>query len=156
MTDEAFIQRAIEIARDAKRRGELPFGALLVGPDGEIALEERDRVVEFRDPTWHAETHIVKQACQHYGPDLSGYTLYTTCEPCAMCFTTAWLAGVSRIVTGTSMLDVRIKSGGVQDEMPITMQTMNQAGKNRIELTDGVLAEQCLALFDDADFTPLR
>ena len=156
MNDGAFIQRAIEVARDAKRRGELAFAAVLVGPDGEIALEERDRVAEFRDPTWHAETHIVKQACQHYGPDLTGYSLYTTCEPCAMCFTTAWLAGVSRIVTGTNMLDVRVKSQGVQDEMPITMHTMNEAGGNRIELTDGVLAEQCLALFDDVDFTPVR
>lgn len=154
MSDEAHMRRAIAVASEAKRHGELPFGAVLVGPDNQVALEERDRVAEFRDPTRHAETHLVKKACEQFGPDLSAYTLYTTCEPCAMCFTSAWLTGIKRIVTGTNMADVHACSKGVHQEMPATMQTMNQFGGNRIELLEGVLAEQCLALFDDVAFTP--
>lgn len=156
MNDIAHMQRAIEIARDARRQGELPFGAVLVGSDDQVVLEERDRVAEFRDPTRHAETHLVKQACMHFGPDLNAYTLYTTCEPCAMCFTTAWLAGIRRIVTGTNMADVHARSGGLHQEMPVTMQVMNQYGGNRIEITEDLLADECLALFDNVDFTPLR
>lgn len=156
MNDQAHIQRAIEVAHDAKLNGELPFGAVLVGPDDQVVLEERDRVNEFRDPTRHAETLLVRKACELLGPDLSDYTLYTTCEPCAMCFTSAWLTGIKRIVTGTTMQDVYARSDGLHQEMPATMQTMNNAGGNRIKLTERLMADECLALFDSVDFTPLR
>lgn len=152
MTDQQYMRHAINLAREAVSKGELPFGAILVGPDGGVVLGEHDRVAQYRDPTWHAETHLVKQACAKFGPDLSGFTLYTTCEPCAMCFTTAWLARVGRIVAGTNMADVHEKGQGEISEMPVTMQQMNKAGGNRIEVTDDILADECLALFDEVGF----
>ncbi len=152
-TDEQGIRLAIAVAEEALRLGELPFGAVLADPSGRIVLEERDRVAELRDRTQHAETRLVKTACARFGPDLTGFTLYTTCEPCAMCFTTAWLAQVSRIVYGTNMQAVYRRSGGRHREMPVTASAMNRSGGGSIVLVEGVLAQDCLALFDAVDFS---
>ncbi len=151
-SDTYYMSEALKLADAAKAKGELPFAALLVSPAGDIVLTEHDRVAELRDYTQHAETRLVKTACAKFGPDLTGYALYTTCEPCAMCFTTAWLARISKLVTGTSMAAVYELSGGQQREMPISAGTMNRMGGHAIELVELVLADECLALFEDADF----
>ncbi|MFN3580814.1 MAG: nucleoside deaminase [Pseudomonas sp.] len=151
-SDEQGVRLAMQVAMEARRHGELPFGAVLADASGKLVLTERDRVAELNDRTQHAETRLVKTACAQYGPDLSGFTLYTTCEPCAMCFTTAWLARVSRMVCGTNMQAVYQLSGGRHREMPVTASAMNQAGGGSMELLEGVLAEECLGLFDGVDF----
>ena len=151
-SDEQGVRLAMAVAIDAQGDGELPFGAVLADAEGRVVLVERDRVAEFNDRTQHAETRLVKTACAQFGPDLSGFTLYTTCEPCAMCFTTAWLARVSRLVCGTNMQAVYERSGGLHREMPVTARAMSQAGGGAVELVEGVLAEECLALFDGVDF----
>jgi tRNA(Arg) A34 adenosine deaminase TadA len=78
---------------------------------------------------------------------LAGTTLYTTCEPCPMCFTAAWLAGVSRIVFGTTMAEVVRRTEGKQRELAVPADEMNRRGGSQIDLVDGVLRAECLALF---------
>lgn len=140
---------AIALAEEAKRLGEPPFGALVVNPSGDVAATSTDRVVAEADMTQHAEVNVVRVACRASGPNLTGYTLYTTVEPCPMCFTSAWLARVSRVVFGATMDSVHSVTGGEQRELRMPAATLNANSAEPLELLGGVLAEACLRLFED-------
>ncbi|WP_437746875.1 nucleoside deaminase [Sorangium sp. So ce1504] len=148
--DEARMARALELARGAQRAGEPPFGALVAAPDGTVVAEATDEVNAQRDFTWHAEVGAVRRACAAAGPDLTGYTLYTTVEPCPMCFTAAWLARVSRVVFGCTMQEVTAATGGAQRELAVPARWMNESSGAPVDLVGGVLADRCLALFNPA------
>ena len=154
--DEQYMRLAIAEAERGRKLGEHPFGAVLVDGAGEVVATMYDTVERDGDKTSHAETMLVKHACRKLGPDLSGCSIYTTTEPCAMCFTTAWLARVGRIVYGTTMAEVRDVSGGAVDELPVPAAEMNRLGGGRVRLEGGVLREACLALFavDGVAITP--
>ncbi|WP_437746861.1 ABC transporter substrate-binding protein [Sorangium sp. So ce1504] len=92
----------------------------------------------------------VRRACAAAGPDLTGYTLYTTVEPCPMCFTAAWLARVSRVVFGCTMQEVTAATGGAQRELAVPARWMNESSGAPVDLVGGVLADRCLALFSPA------
>ncbi|WP_437593626.1 nucleoside deaminase [Sorangium sp. So ce1000] len=145
--DEGLMARALELARGAQRAGEPPFGALVAAADGTVVAEATDEVNAQRDFTWHAEVGAVRRACAAAGPDLTGYTLYTTVEPCPMCFTAAWLARVSRIVFGCTMQEVTAATGGAQRELAVPARWMNENSGAPVDLVGGVLADRCLALF---------
>jgi guanine deaminase len=82
-----------------------PFGAI-VARDGRVAGRGTNRVVADGDPTLHAEVVAIRDACRALGThDLSGAVLYTSCEPCPMCFGAAWWARVDRIVHAASRAD---------------------------------------------------
>ncbi|MDT5287085.1 MAG: tRNA(adenine34) deaminase [Mycobacterium sp.] len=102
--------------------------------------------------TRHAEVNVVRLASRALGPDLSGCTLYTTVEPCPMCFTSAWLARVSRVVFGCTMDAVHSVTLGQQREMRIPASEVNARSGEPIELLGGVLAEACLKLFEERDY----
>ena len=100
---EAHLRRAIQISADARSHGNHPFGALLVAPDGTVALEAENTVETGNDVTNHAETNLVRQAWQSIpGEELPGYTLVTSCEPCAMCAGAIYWAGIGTVVYGLS------------------------------------------------------
>ncbi|WP_242516226.1 nucleoside deaminase [Sorangium cellulosum] len=147
MSDEALMARALELARGALAAGEPPFGALVVAPDGAILAEATDEVNGRRDMTWHAEVGAVRRACAAAGPDLRGTTLYTTVEPCPMCFTAAWLARVSRVVFGCTMQEVTRATGGAQRELVVAAAWMNARSGAPLDLLGGVLGARCLELF---------
>ena len=156
MKHEKIMRVALGVAEEAMTRGELPFAAVLVNAQGKVVLTEHDRVYEKQDPTQHAETRLVRKACRLYGPDLCSFSLYSTCEPCAMCFTSAWLTGIRRIVMGTSMAAVYMRSGKRHREMPLPAAVLNDRVGGTIELIKGVLAEECLALFREELFLEPR
>lgn len=156
MKHEKIMRVALGVAEEAMTRGELPFAALLVNAEGKVVLTEHDRVFGKQDPTQHAESRLVRKGCRLYGPDLSAFSLYTTCEPCAMCFTSAWLTGIRRIVMGTTMAAVYTRSGGRHREMPIPAAVLNARVGGTIELIKGVLAEECLNLFREELFLETR
>lgn len=147
MSDEALMARALELARGALAAGEPPFGALVVAPDGAILAEATDEVNGRRDMTRHAEMGAVRRACAAVGPDLRGTTLYTTVEPCPMCFTAAWLARVSRVVFGCTMQEVARATGGAQREMVVPAAWLNARSGAPLDLLGGVLAARCLDPF---------
>ena len=78
--------------------------------------------------------------------------LVTSAEPCAMCFTTAWLNRISRIVFGATMEDVYYITKQKQREMTITASEMNHRSGNTIELVGGVLANDCKNIFKSYQF----
>ncbi len=104
----SLLQRAIEIAWHARAHGNHPFGALLADEDGHILLEAENTVITDKDCTAHAETNLVRLACQRYTPQfLSLCTLYTSTEPCAMCAGAIYWSGIGRVVYALSEAQLR-------------------------------------------------
>ncbi|MEL7212792.1 MAG: nucleoside deaminase [Pseudomonadota bacterium] len=101
---------ALEEARAAAARGEVPVGAVVVAPDGAVVAQAGNRTRELYDPTAHAEVLAIRAACAAIGSDrLPGYDLYVTLEPCPMCAATISFARIARLYYGAS----DPKSGGV-------------------------------------------
>ena len=101
---------ALAQARAAGARGEVPVGAVLVGPDGAVAAADGNRMREQHDPTAHAEMLVIRAACAALGTErLGGYRLYVTLEPCPMCAGAIAAARVARLYYGAD----DPKSGGV-------------------------------------------
>jgi tRNA(Arg) A34 adenosine deaminase TadA len=106
------LRRAIAVSHAARAAGNHPFGSVLVGPDGDIVLEAENTVVTERDVTGHAETNLVREAFRTIDPDVLGaHTLYTSCEPCAMCSGAIYWAGVGRVVFALSESGLRELTG---------------------------------------------
>lgn len=106
MNDEFFLQKAIEMAREGMRTGQGgPFGAVIV-KDGEIISATPNRVTSTNDPTAHAEVVAIREACHHLNTfQLTGCTLYTSCEPCPMCLGAVYWARPDRVVYGAFHAD---------------------------------------------------
>ncbi|GHD12437.1 nucleoside deaminase [Zhihengliuella salsuginis] len=98
VTAETFLTTAIELATANVLKQGGPFGAVVVTADGQ-AFEGVNRVTANHDPTAHAEVTAIRTACAALGTfDLSGATLYTSCEPCPMCLASALWARVGDVV----------------------------------------------------------
>lgn len=101
---EAELRRAMELAREAKGSGDRPYGALILGEDGQVLAEGRSRVVREGLSTRHAVLCAIENAQRHLDrTDLSGCTLVSSAEPCPMCAGAAHWARLSRVVFGVSM-----------------------------------------------------
>jgi tRNA(adenine34) deaminase len=134
-----FMTRALELAREAERAGEVPVGAVIV-KDGSIIAEGWNRPITTQDPTAHAEIVALRAAAQA----LSNYrlldtTLYVTLEPCAMCASAMIHARVKRLVYGAT--DPRAGAAG-----SIFNIVQHSALNHRIDCEAGVMAEECGAL----------
>lgn len=104
------MDQALNEARAAGARGEVPVGAVVVSPAGVVVARAGNRVRELRDPTAHAEILALREACRLVGEDrLVGHDLYVTLEPCAMCAQAISFARVARLYYGAA----DPKSGGV-------------------------------------------
>lgn len=103
---------ALEEAKQAALRDEVPIGAVLVhAATGEIVASNGNRTIELHDPTAHAEILVIREMCSKTGAQrIPGYDLYVTLEPCAMCAAAISFARLRRIVFAA--LDS--KGGGVQ------------------------------------------
>lgn len=141
MTPEEIMQMAIAEAE----KSETPFGAVII-KDNEIVERAGNTVESGADPTAHAEVNVLrklttrlKTACLE-----SGYTLYSTCEPCAMCAATCFWAGISEIVYGVGASDFE------DDYNPnlIEMQCEEVIAKSpaSIAIKSGILKEECKQL----------
>jgi tRNA(adenine34) deaminase len=146
--DEVFMRAAIEQARLALTEGEMPYGAVVVSPTGEIVARAHDQLEADDDLTSHAELLVVRRAAGAHSRDLDGCTLYSTVEPCAMCFSTAWTARVSAAVFALTMRQVKEIVPGEMDEIVIDSVNLNALGQRRLEIRAGVLADESRALWD--------
>lgn len=105
------MERALAAARAAAVRGEVPVGAVIVGPDGAVLAEAGNRTEEDRDPTAHAEMLAIRRAAAALGaPRLVDCDLYVTLEPCPMCAQAISFARIRRLYWGAS----DPKGGGVE------------------------------------------
>ncbi|HEU5442686.1 MAG TPA: nucleoside deaminase [Steroidobacteraceae bacterium] len=101
--DERFLRLAIELSSFAKTRGEAPFGSLLVAADGALLAQAHNSVLGDRDITAHPELKLARWAARELGPKLATtVTMYTSCEPCAMCAGAIDRSGIRRVVYALS------------------------------------------------------
>ena len=108
--DERHLRQAIDLAHMARAAGNHPFGALVVAADG-TALAEAGNSVATDGPTGHAELNAVR-AIAHLGPaTLTGATLYTSTEPCAMCAGAIYWSGIGRVVYALAEDALRAMTG---------------------------------------------
>ena len=111
MSQQSFMEIALEQARKAYVRGEVPVGSVLVGANGSVLAAEGNRVEQHSDPTAHAEILVIRAGAKKLGtPRLEGCDLYVTLEPCPMCAQAISFARVRRLYFGASDL----KGGGVE------------------------------------------
>lgn len=110
MTFRSYMDIALEEARAAALRGEVPVGAVVIAPGGAVVAQAGNRTRELHDPTAHAEVLAIRAACAAAGSErLGGHALYVTLEPCAMCAGAIAAARLARVVYGAA----DPKSGGV-------------------------------------------
>ncbi|KGN71658.1 guanine deaminase [Porphyromonas gulae] len=103
--DKEMMREAIRLADESVANGGGPFGAVIV-KDGEIIAATSNRVTLDNDPTAHAEVNCIRMACKRLGTfDLSGCTIYTSCEPCPMCLGAIYWARIDRIFYGNGRQD---------------------------------------------------
>lgn len=100
-TPSSPMARALDEARAAAARGEVPVGAVILGPDGAVLASAGNRTLELRDPTAHAEMLAIRAATARLGSErLSGCDLYVTLEPCPMCAGAISFARLRRLYFG--------------------------------------------------------
>jgi tRNA(adenine34) deaminase len=134
--DIQFMQRAIELAREAESAGEVPVGCVIVR-DGQVVGEGWNRPIVTRDPTAHAEMVALRMAAAASDSyRLTGTTLYVTLEPCAMCAGAMVHARVQRLVYAAA--DPRAGAAG-----SVFNIVQHAALNHRIDCERGVLADEC-------------
>lgn len=141
--DERWMREAVAAAREAAGRGEVPVGACVVGAAGELLAVAGNRTRTDCDPTAHAEVLALREAARRDGNyRLTGAVVYSTIEPCAMCAGALVQARVRRLVYGAR--DER--AGAVESVFRVCDASFLN---HRMELTAGVLKEECRALMQE-------
>ena len=134
--DEAWMQQALALAGRAEAEGEVPVGAVLVGPDGALVAEGWNRNIADNDPTAHAEIVAMRRAGQRLGNHrLLGCTLYVTLEPCAMCAMAMVHARLARVVFGAK----DPKTGAAGSVFDLLTDSRHN---HRLQAEGGLLGEQ--------------
>ena len=138
------MRAAIAAARQSIVRGAGgPFGACIVR-DGEILAVASNHVLAHHDPTAHAEVEAIRAACADLQTHLlQGAHVFTTTEPCPMCFAALHWARVARIYYGTNIADVQ-KLGF--NELTVSNVQMQQIGGSTIEIVPDFLRDECREL----------
>jgi tRNA(Arg) A34 adenosine deaminase TadA len=140
---------ALAEAEAAARRGEVPIGALVVGPDGRVLAAAGNRTRELNDPTAHAEVLAIRAACALLQSErLTGADLYVTLEPCPMCAAAISFARIRRLYFGAS----DPKGGGVESGARI----FNQASCHHAPEVYGGIEETRSAALLQAFFAARR
>jgi guanine deaminase len=119
--DQYFLKKAIDLSLEKMREGHGgPFGAIIV-KDGEIVAEGWNKVTSEYDPTAHAEMSAIRNACKtlkHF--ELKDCTIYTSCEPCPMCFGGIYWSRLDRVVYSNTREDAKeigFDDGHIYDEI---------------------------------------
>jgi len=140
--DEQYIRNALDLAREAGKRNEVPIGAVVVR-DGAIIAAASNRTVRDQDPTAHAELLAIREASSKLDSwRLDDCTLYVTLEPCAMCAGAAILSRLKRVVFGA--WDEKAGMAGSVGDL-LRHPRLN----HRPEVRAGVLAEECASLLSE-------
>jgi tRNA(adenine34) deaminase len=140
--DEQYIRNALDLAREAVKRNEVPIGAVVVR-DGSILAAATNRTIRDQDPTAHAELLAIREASAKLDSwRLDDCTLYVTLEPCAMCAGAIVLSRMKRVVFGA--WDEKAGMAGSVGDL-LRHPKLN----HRPEVRAGVLDEECRRLLED-------
>jgi len=147
--DELHLRQALEVARRSVAHGNLPFGAVLADAGGDVVLEAENTSLTEHDPTGHAETNLMREAGRRFEPDyLEGCTMYTSCEPCAMCAGAVYWVGVRRVVYALDIpsLDEIVGADPKNPTPHLRADVVLNGGKHRIALEGPALVEEAAAV----------
>ncbi|MBV1900644.1 MAG: nucleoside deaminase [Kordiimonadaceae bacterium] len=137
------MHQALDEARVAAEKGEVPIGAVITGPDGEVLAAAGNRVVGPKDPTGHAELIAIRQAAKKLGSErLVDCSLYVTLEPCAMCAQAIAFARIARVYFGAD----DPKGGGITVGARIYSQSTTH---HKPEVYGGILENEASQMLRD-------
>lgn len=145
------LRRALELARQARERGNHPFGAVLVDANDNVVLEAENTVNSDKDVTAHAETNLVRAASKRFDPDfLATCTIYTSTEPCAMCAGAIYWANLRRIVFGLSLeqIDALTAHGPDDMQLGLTSREVFARANHSVEISGPHLPKESLAVHE--------
>jgi tRNA(adenine34) deaminase len=137
---ETYMREALAEAEVAAREGEVPVGAILVGPAGDVVARGHNRPIGLNDPTAHAEVLVLRQAAvQLVNYRLPNHVIYVTLEPCVMCVGAMVQARLAVVVYGAA----DPKAGAIE-----SVYQIGSDGRlnHRLKVTGGVLGEECKAV----------
>ena len=133
--DSRFMKAAIEIAD----KHQTPFGAVLV-KDGTIEMSSANETHQLNDPTAHAELLAIRKlATDLKKTELTGYKLYTTCEPCSMCMSAAIWANIDELIYGCSIPEIV----NHLDQITLRADSINDYSFRKIKVKGGILNDEC-------------
>jgi tRNA(adenine34) deaminase len=142
MDHEQFMKVALEEAQRAANGGNVGVGSVVVR-DGDMVARGRNLVPVTHDPTAHAETVALRNASEILGTDdMTGYSLYTTFEPCPMCCGALMNANISSVILGGRPDADQTRWGGYTMERLLEMCGWS----GRMEVVTGVLFEECMVI----------
>jgi guanine deaminase len=146
VTDADFLRLAIRAAREGIAAGQSPFGSVIVHR-GDVVAAAHNTVWRDTDPTSHAEVNNIRAAARALRSiDLTGCTLYSTCEPCPMCLSAIHWAKIERMVYGAAIADA---AAAGFSELRVAAQELARMGGSHLVVEGGLLAEECRALFEE-------
>ncbi len=144
-----YLRLAFRVAEQSRAEGQHPFGAILVGPDGAVLMEQTNGFLPDRDMTGHAERVLATRAGMAYGSRLlAGATLYTSCEPCAMCAAASYWVGIGRVVFGMSEHQLKQMTGDHPENptLDLPCEVVFAAGQRKVEVIGPLLSEEAAAV----------
>lgn len=137
------MEEALQEAQKAGKRGEVPVGAVLLGPTGELLARSGNRIVELKDPTAHAEILVLREGASKFGSErLLECDLYVTLEPCTMCAGAISFARIRRLYFGAD----DPKGGGVDNGVRFFEQPTCH---HRPDVYGGICAQEASHLLKD-------
>lgn len=139
-------QKYIEMAIELSKKGKYPYGAIVV-KDNIIIGQASSGELKNYDPTNHAETLAIRRACENIkSNDLSGATIYSSCEPCFMCFGTIWWSNISNIIYAA---DIYESNHILKTDINIGIKELNEKTGNKIKINGGILKEEAIKVMKE-------
>ena len=145
MSDAEFMRLAIAAAKEGIAKGQTPFGACITRY-GKVIVAAHNEVWKTTDITAHAEVTAIRKACRKLKTyDLRGCVIYSTTEPCPMCFSAIHWARIGGIVYGTCTNDVDRLGFG---ELTICDVELKRAGRSGVRIKAGFMKKECMELLN--------
>ena len=149
---EKYMRIAIEEAEIAKKKGENPFGAVLLDPEYNFCHKAHTRSIELSDPTAHAEVLVISEYCKKTKMVyLKDYILISSTEPCVMCSGAIKWAKIGQIYYSVPQKELNKISGGKQKP---TCESLINSGFGQKHIVGNVLLNEGLKVYDNFKFAP--
>ena len=147
--DQKFIKQVIAVAGRARANGNPPFGALLVDENGNVLFEEENTTLTDRDISAHPELKVACLGARDYDADfLARCTMYASTEPCAMCTTALYNAGIGRVVYAISGATLRERRGNPPEALALPCRDVVARGGRPVEVIGPVAEAEGLVHFE--------
>ena len=150
--EKEFVRIAIEIAKESKRKNNLPFGCVLVNKDGAVILKGENTINTDNDCLAHAEINLIGEACKIYDYSyLNNCSIYTSDEPCPMCTSAIYWSGIGKLVYGWSKTEYYRIVGRDNPNWVFEMLTREllEKGGRKLEIIGPLLEDEASILHLD-------